>query len=89
MDLKTQSINGVKWTTFSTVFKAILQLIQLMILARFLDKSDFGILAILMLFVSFSQVFVDFGIGKAIVHYQNISRRELSTLYWINILFFL
>ncbi len=87
MDLRIQSINGVKWTTFSTVFKAILQIIQLMILARFLDKSDFGILAILMLFVSFSQVFVDFGIGKAIVHYQNISRRELSTLYWINILF--
>ncbi|MBE3028728.1 MOP flippase family protein [Campylobacter sp. RM9344] len=87
MKFKTQVVSGVRWTSISVIAKAVLQLIQLMVLVRFLDKSDFGIMAILMIFINFSQVFVDFGISKAIVHYQNISRSDLGTLYCVNVLF--
>jgi len=86
MNLKQQAFNGVKWTTFSSVINAILQLAQLMILARYLSPHDFGLLSILMVVVGFSRVFVDFGLSKAIIYKKNISNSQLSTLYWLNIL---
>lgn len=86
MNLKAQAVSGVKWTTLSSVVNAVLQLAQLMILARYLEQTDFGIIAILMVVIGFSQIFVDFGLSKAIIYDQNVTHRQLSTLYWLNIL---
>ena len=86
MDIKNQAISGIKWTTLSSAVNAILQLIQLMILARFLDAHDFGLIAILNVVVAFSQLFVDFGLSKAIIYKRDITHEQLSTLYWLNII---
>ena len=86
MGLKENTISGVKWTTFSTVVVNILQLIQLAILARLLDPTAFGLMAIVMVIVGFSQAFLDMGISNAIIHKQEISQEQLSTLYWVNVI---
>lgn len=86
MNLKQKAIRGVKWTTVSTTLVTILQLIQLAILARFLEPSDFGLMALVMVVIGFSQAFLDMGISNAIIHKQEITHEQLSTLYWINIL---
>lgn len=86
MSLKIEALNSVRWTTFSSAVNAMLQLIQLMILARYLSIHDFGLLAILMIVINFSQLFVDFGFSQAIIHKKNITNTQLSTLYWLNIL---
>lgn len=86
MSLKQKAITGVKWTTFSTVIVTTLQLVQLAVLARFLDPSDFGLMALVMIVIGFSQAFLDMGISNAIIHKQKISKDQLSTLYWVNIL---
>jgi O-antigen/teichoic acid export membrane protein len=86
LNLKQKAISGVKWTTLSTVVTTILQLLQLAILARFLEPSAFGLMALVMVVIGFSQAFLDMGISNAIIHKQEISKNQLSTLYWVNIL---
>lgn len=86
MSLKAQAVSGVKWTTLSTVIVNILQLLQLTILARFLDPSEFGLMALVMVVIGFSNSFLDMGISNAIIHKQQISKDQLSTLYWVNVL---
>ena len=86
MNLRVKVISGVRWTLLSTIIITILQLLQLAILARFLSPSDFGLMALVMVVISFSQLFFDMGISDAIIHKQNISKTQLSTLYWLNIL---
>ena len=86
MSLKIKAISGVKWTTISTVVVAILQLLQLSILTRFLNPSDFGSMALVMVVIGFSQAFLDMGISNAIIYKQEISHEQLSTLYWVNVL---
>ena len=76
----------MKWTTLSTAITTILQLLQLAILARFLDPSAFGLMALVMVAIGFSQAFLDMGISNAIIHKQVISKDQLSTLYWVNVL---
>ena len=86
MSLKQKTITGLKWTTYSTVIVTLLQLAQISILARFLDPSAFGLMALVMVVIGFSQAFLDMGISNAIIHKQEISHEQLSTLYWVNVL---
>jgi len=86
MSLRKQAISGVKWTTLSTVTNSVLQILQLAILTRFLEPSDFGLMAIVLVVIGFSQSFMDMGVSNAIIHYQDVSRERLSSLYWLNVM---
>ena len=43
-------------------------------------------MALVMVVIGFSQVFLDMGISNAIIHKQTITHEQLSTLYWVNVL---
>ena len=85
MSLKQQALNGVKWTSVSSVIIAIIQVAQLSILARYLEASDFGLMAIVVMIVGFSTLFLDLGISASIIHRQDITHVQLSSLYWLNV----
>lgn len=85
MSLKLKAITSVKWTTFSTAVTTIIQLAQIAVLARFLKPNDFGIMALAMVVIGFSDAFMDAGISNAIIHKQEISPEQLSSLYWLNV----
>jgi len=65
--------------------RAGLSFIQLAILARVLAPSDFGLMALVTAVLVFTQIFTDMGVSNAIIHHQNISQEELSSLYWLNV----
>ncbi len=83
--LKQKAINGVKWTSLSSIVIAILQILQISILARYLSAEDFGLMAIVMVVIGFSRIFSDMGISNAIIHHQHTTHEQLSSLYWLNI----
>ncbi len=85
MSLKQKAISGVKWTSLSSIIIAIVQILQISILARYLSASDFGLMAIVMVVIGFSRIFADLGISNAIIYKQETSNRQLSSLYWLNI----
>ena len=82
--MKSQVIKGVKWTTIGTVLLAIVALLKVSILARYLDKEDFGLMALVTLVMGFMNLFNDMGLTSAILHKQEISKREYASLYWFN-----
>lgn len=85
MSLANKARTGVKWTTVSAITGAVSQLVLLAVLARFLEKKDFGVMAIAIFVINFSQLFIDIGISNAIIHKQNVTHKQLSSLYWSNI----
>lgn len=82
---KNQILSGVKWTTLGTITNAIFALLKISILARFLDKSDFGLMALITVVIGFMDLFSDMGLTSAILHKQKISKREYASLYWLNV----
>ena len=80
-------VRGLGWTTASTVVRNLVHLLQIAILTRFLDKADFGIVAIAHMFIGFTAMFLDMGISVGIIHRQNITNKEYSSLFWLNIIF--
>lgn len=85
MSLRNKAVSGLKWTTFSTVGRSLFQLLQISILTRFLPKEAFGIVAMALFVVQFSNIFVDMGMTSAILHRQNATKNEYSSIYWLNI----
>ena len=85
MSLKNRALSGVRWTAFSSISRAALQFAQLAILARLLMPSDFGLMALLVAITSFLKIFADAGVSNAIIHRQDISDKQLSSLYWLNV----
>lgn len=86
MNLRKKAISGFKWSTVSTLTLALSAILRLSILARFLDKVDFGLMAMVVFVLGFMNLFMDMGLTTAILHKQNISRNEYTSLYWINFL---
>ncbi|MGK5092127.1 MOP flippase family protein [Deltaproteobacteria bacterium TL4] len=86
MSSNLKVIRGVQWTAISTLITAILQLALLAILARFLTPDEFGLMAIVSVVIGFAQAFIDMGVSNAIIHHQEVSHEQLSSLYWFNIL---
>lgn len=85
MTLKQKAIDGVKWTSLSNIVVAMLQLLQISVLARYLAPEDFGLMALATVVIGFSRIFSDMGVSNAIIHHQNTSHEQLSSLYWLNI----
>lgn len=87
MSLKKQAIGGVKWSAVSTITIAVVGLLKIAVLARFLDAEDFGLMALVTFVLGFMNLFMDMGLTSAILHKQGITNREYASLYWINIIF--
>lgn len=85
MSLKQQTFTAVRWTSLAMVGKSALQFVQVAILARLLMPADFGLMAMVLAVMVFVQVFTDMGVSNAIIHHQNISKNQLSSLYWLNV----
>ncbi len=85
MSLKRHALSGIRWTSISSLIVVIVQLVQLSILAHYLEPSEFGLMAIVWMIIGFSSLFLDLGISASIIHKQDITHIQLSSLYWLNI----
>lgn len=85
MSLRDQAVSGVRWTAFSTGGAAIIQFVQLVIIARLLSSRDFGLMGMVTLVVGLGQAFADMGLSAAVIQRQEISRNQLASLYWLNV----
>lgn len=85
MSIKKQAITGVKWTSLSTAFIALSAILKVSILARYLDKADFGLMALVMFVLGFMNLFMDMGLTTAILHKKGITKKEYASLYWLNL----
>ena len=72
--------------TVSTVFASLVVILRLSILAHFLDKSDFGIVAILTFIHGLTIMFSDMGFATVVLHKQDLKREEFSSLFWMQML---
>ncbi|MBZ4191520.1 MOP flippase family protein [Niabella beijingensis] len=85
--MKKQVMKGLKWTTISSIILAVVAILRVSILTRFLSKDMFGIIAILTFIINFLELFNDMGISTAILHKQEMNKKEYSSLYWLNLIF--
>lgn len=83
--LTRQAASVAKWTTFGSIAAALVSVVQISILARYLKPADFGAVALLMVILEICNVFIKIGFSDVLVVKSEATRRQLSTLYWVNV----
>ena len=86
MDNKKTVISGAKWMTISTLVSSLVIILRLSILAHFLEKSDFGVVAILTFIHGLTIMFSDMGFATVVLYKQDLKKKEFSSLFWIQML---
>jgi teichuronic acid exporter len=84
--LKQKLIASAKWNGLGRVAAMISDFSFGIILARLLLPSDFGVIAILTVFVSFLGVFVNSGFSQALIREKNVSNIDYSTVFYFNLI---
>ncbi|DAB34826.1 MAG TPA: colanic acid exporter [Sulfurospirillum sp. UBA12182] len=84
MSLKQKTISGIGWNSVGNIARQIFQVLSLVIMARLLSPEDFGIFAILMIFVAFFNIFASMGTSQAIIHLDSPSQGILSSIFYFN-----
>lgn len=83
--LKEQAVKGTGWSAierFAT--QGISFLIQL-VLARLLMPEDYGVIAMLAIFLQIAQVFIDSGFANALINKLDCSEIDYSTVFYYNL----
>lgn len=84
--IKSQLIKGAKWTGLSTGLITIVQLVQFILLGNTMSISEFGLVGIITTIIIFAHIILDLGFSSAVIQKETVSHRQLSTLFWLNLM---
>lgn len=83
--LRLQTTKSIFWVSIERIGQQLLQLIIFIILARLLTPKDFGLIAMLSIFLTLSQTFIEGGLGQALIRKLEITDEDRSTVFWYNL----
>jgi O-antigen/teichoic acid export membrane protein len=86
-ELKRRSVRGGAITFSSQGCTFALQTASTVVLARLLTPADFGLIAMVTAVIGFLRLFSHLGLSMATVQKAEITRDQVSTLFWINTAF--
>lgn len=86
MSLKRQAISGVKWNFIQQFSVQILNFAVQVILARLLMPEMFGLIAMIIVFISIGQSLMDSGMTSSLIRAKAPSQIDYSTVFITNMI---
>ena len=83
--LKWRASRAVAWSGGDLLLRQGVQFAAMLILARLLAPADFGVVAILALFIGIGSVLADGGFTAALIQRQDADHADESTVFWCNL----
>lgn len=83
-DVGNRARKGVKWTALQIIARNVLSLGTTAVLARLLSPGDFGLVGMVATLTALLMVFSDMGLSWATIQRQQLSKAQVSNLFWIN-----
>jgi len=81
-----KSLTGTFWSMTERFAKMGIQVLCTFIIAQFVAPSEFGLVSMMSIFLAFSTILIDSGFSQALIHEQNVTSRDESSIFWFNIL---
>ena len=85
--LKSKSIQALSWSLAHEVFQRALQLGISIFLARLLSPVEFGLIAMLTVFLAVSAALLDSGFGSALVQKRDLNEVDKASVFYLNVCF--
>ena len=84
--MKKKLLIGVLWTSIHQFFSQVIHFFISIILARLLLPEDFGLVAIVLIFIAIGESLYRTGLSQSIVRSKNIDQDDYSTVFWFNMI---
>lgn len=78
-------VGGLFWRFLERFGAQIVSFIISIVLARILDPTVYGVIAIVLVFTTILQVFIDSGLGTALIQKKDADDLDFSTVFYTNI----
>lgn len=85
--LKSKTISGLLWKFAERIGAQAITFILSIILARLLSPSDYGAIAILLVFITIADVFVNAGFGSALIQKKDADDLDFSSVFYFSFIF--
>ncbi len=83
--LKQQTFKGVIWSSVERFSTMGVNFVFGLVLARMLSPADYGVIAMLAIFVAVSQCFIDSGFSSALIRKPDRTETDNATAFYFNI----
>lgn len=83
--LRSQTLQAFFWVFFERVGNQGIQFVVSIILARLLLPEEFGLLAMLTVFIAVGQTFINSGFGQALIQRENVTHVDECSVFYFNI----
>lgn len=83
--LKEKSLKGLFWVFTGRIGLQGVGFFVSIILARLLAPTDFGILAVITVFINLAAVFLDFGFGTALIQRREVKETHYASVFYLNV----
>lgn len=84
-ELRSQATRGIFWSTVERFSVQGAQFVISVVMARLLTPHDYGLIGMLAIFMSLSQVFIDGGFSLALIQKKDRDNADYSTVFYINL----
>lgn len=74
----------IVWVFLEKGSTTVIQFLSLIVLSRLLSPEDYGIYGIMMVFIALSDTLIDSGFGSALVHKNEVTQKDINTLFFTN-----
>lgn len=83
--LKHKTVKGVAWSFADNIASSGITFLVGLILARLLSPDEYGIMAIITIFIAISNSIVDSGFSNALIRKTNIKSVDYNTVFYFNL----
>lgn len=84
--LKDKTAKGFIWSSIDRFSGQAIQFVFSILIARLLMPEDYGVVAMLGVFLAVSQTFIDSGFGTALIRKVDRTEEDFSTVFYFNII---
>jgi O-antigen/teichoic acid export membrane protein len=85
MTLKKQALSGTFWTFIQTFGTQLITFGVSIILSRLLLPSEFGVIAMLSVFIALGGVFINSGLPQSLIRTVSANEEDYSTVFYFNV----
>ncbi|MCC4282810.1 lipopolysaccharide biosynthesis protein [Marinobacter salarius] len=86
MSLTERTTTGVFWNLSEQFAKRGISIAVTLLLAKFLVPEDFGLVAMMAVFLTLGQTLMDSGFREALIRLQNVTQRDYATAFYANLM---
>lgn len=85
MSVKEQAVKGAMWNAIERFSSQGIQFVLTIVIARLLSPGDYGLVAMLGIFMGVAQIMLDSGFCTALIQKKNRTEADYNTMFYFNI----